>query len=343
MEYSSMNHLENQFTYLRSMSLNTRRPRRNRRSEAIRSMVQETRLHTSQLILPFFLVDGENQKIEISSMPGVFRWSIDRAIEEAKQCFALGIQNFILFPAIEESKKDKYATWSYHPECFYLKAISAFKSSLPECSITTDVAMDPYSSDGHDGIYENGIILNDETLEILAKMSVAQAQAGADIIGPSDMMDGRIGFIRKALDNAGFSDVSIMSYTAKYASAFYGPFRDALDSAPKHGNKLTYQMHPANRREALIEAKLDTDEGADFLMVKPALAYLDIIADVKAFSQLPIVAYNISGEYSMVKAAAEKGWIDEHAAMIEILTSIKRAGADIIITYFAKQYAESVR
>jgi porphobilinogen synthase len=203
--------------------------------------------------------------------------------------------------------------------------------------------MDPYSSDGHDGIYENGIILNDPTLEVLAKMSVAQAQAGADIIGPSDMMDGRIGFIRTALDNAGFSDVSIMSYTAKYASAFYGPFRDALDSAPKHGNKLTYQMHPANRREALIEAQLDTDEGADFLMVKPALAYLDIIADVKAFSQLPIVAYNISGEYSMVKAAAEKGWIDEHSAMIEILTSIKRAGADIIITYFAKQYAESVR
>ncbi len=343
MEYSSMNHLENQFTYLRSMSLNTRRPRRNRRSAAIRSMVQETRLHTSQLILPFFLVDGENQKIAISSMSGVFRWSIDLAIEEAKLCYALGIQNFILFPAIEESKKDKYATWSYHPECFYLKAISAFKKALPDCSITTDVAMDPYSSDGHDGIYENGIILNDETLEILAKMSVAQAQAGADIIGPSDMMDGRIGFIRKALDNAGFSDVSIMSYTAKYASAFYGPFRDALDSAPKHGNKLTYQMHPANRREALIEAKLDTEEGADFLMVKPALAYLDIIADVKAFSQLPIVAYNISGEYSMVKAAAEKGWIDEHAAMIEILTSIKRAGADIIITYFAKQYAESIR
>jgi porphobilinogen synthase len=324
------------------MSLNTRRPRRNRRSEAIRSMVQETRLHTSQLILPFFLVDGENQKIEISSMPGVFRWSIDLAIEEAKHCFALGIQNFILFPAIEESKKDKYATWSYHPDCFYLKAISAFKTALPECSITTDVAMDPYSSDGHDGIYENGIILNDPTLDVLAKMSVAQAQAGADIIGPSDMMDGRVGFIRKALDNAGFSDVSIMSYTAKYASAFYGPFRDALDSAPKHGNKLTYQMHPANRREALIEAQLDTEEGADFLMVKPALAYLDIIADVKAFSQLPIVAYNISGEYSMVKAAAEKGWIDEHAAMIEILTSIKRAGADIIITYFAKQYAEYI-
>jgi len=325
------------------MSINSRRPRRNRRSEAIRSMVQETHLHTSQLILPFFLVDGENLKIEISSMPGVFRWSIDRAIEEAKQCYGLGIQNFILFPAIDESKKDKYATWSYHPDCFYLKAITAFKTALPECSITTDVAMDPYSSDGHDGIYENGVILNDETLGILAKMSVAQAQAGADIIGPSDMMDGRVGFIRKALDEAGFSDVSIMSYTAKYASALYGPFRDALDSAPKHGNKLTYQMHPANRREALIEAQLDTDEGSDFLMVKPAMLYLDIIADVKAFSQLPIVAYNISGEYSMVKAAAEKGWIDEHAAMLEILTSIKRAGADIIITYFAKQYAESIQ
>lgn len=322
------------------MQLNTRRPRRNRRSEAVRSMIQETRLHPSQLILPFFLIDGENQKVEIASMPGVFRWTIDLAVKEAAECSALGIRNFILFPAIDESKKDKYATWSYHPDCFYLKAIQAFKTALPDCSVTTDVAMDPYSSDGHDGIYENGIILNDQTLEVLGKMSVAQAAAGADIIGPSDMMDGRVGYIRQALDKAGFTDVAIMSYTAKYASCFYGPFRDALDSAPKHGNKLTYQMHPANRREALIEAQLDTEEGADYLMVKPALAYLDIIADLKANSSLPIVAYNISGEYSMIKAAAEKGWIDETAAMKEVLTSIKRAGADIIITYFARQFAE---
>ncbi len=322
------------------MQINTRRPRRNRRSEAVRSMIQETHLHPSQLILPFFLVNGENLKIEIASMPGVFRWSIDLALKEAAQCVQLGIRNFILFPAIDESKKDKFATWSYHPDCFYLKAIHAFKSTLPECSITTDVAMDPYSSDGHDGIYENGIILNDATLEILGKMSLAQAAAGADIIGPSDMMDGRVGYIRQTLDAAGFTDVAIMSYTAKYASCFYGPFRDALDSAPKHGNKLTYQMHPANRREALIEAQLDTEEGADYLMVKPALSYLDIISDLKSNSQLPIVAYNISGEYSMIKAAAEKGWIDETAAMNEVLTSIKRAGADIIITYFARQFAE---
>ncbi|MFM2286774.1 MAG: porphobilinogen synthase [Bacteroidota bacterium] len=323
------------------MHFNTRRPRRNRRSEAVRSMIQETRLHPSQLILPFFLIEGENKKVEIASMPGVYRWTIDLAVKEAAECMALGIRNFILFPAIDESKKDKYATWSYHPDCFYLKAIQAFKSALPECSVTTDVAMDPYSSDGHDGIYENGVILNDATLEVLGKMSVAQAEAGADIIGPSDMMDGRVGYIRQALDNAGFSDVAIMSYTAKYASCFYGPFRDALDSAPKHGNKLTYQMHPANRREALIEAQLDTEEGADYLMVKPALSYLDIIADLKAYSSLPIVAYNISGEYSMIKAAAEKGWIDETAAMNEVLTSIKRAGADIIITYFARQFAEN--
>lgn len=327
-------------SHLCTMHFNIRRPRRNRRSEAVRSMIQETRLHPSQLILPFFLIEGENKKVEIASMPGVYRWSIDLAVKEAAECMALGIRNFILFPAIDESKKDKYATWSYHPDCFYLKAIHAFKSALPECSVTTDVAMDPYSSDGHDGIYENGVILNDETLEVLGKMSVAQAQAGADIIGPSDMMDGRVGYIRQALDNAGFSDVAIMSYTAKYASCFYGPFRDALDSAPKHGNKLTYQMHPANRREALIEAQLDTEEGADYLMVKPALSYLDIIADLKANSSLPIVAYNISGEYSMIKAAAEKGWIDETAAMNEVLTSIKRAGADIIITYFARQFAE---
>jgi porphobilinogen synthase len=330
----------NSLSHLCSMQLNTRRPRRNRRSEAVRSMIQETRLHPSQLILPFFLIDGENQKVEIASMPGVFRWSIDLAVKEAAECSSLGIRNFILFPAIDESKKDKYATWSYHPDCFYLKAIQAFKRALPDCSVTTDVAMDPYSSDGHDGIYENGIILNDETLDVLGKMSVAQAAAGADIIGPSDMMDGRVGYIRQALDKAGFTDVAIMSYTAKYASCFYGPFRDALDSAPKHGNKLTYQMHPANRREALIEAQLDTEEGADYLMVKPALAYLDIIADLKANSSLPIVAYNISGEYSMIKAAAEKGWIDETAAMNEVLTSIKRAGADIIITYFARQFAE---
>ncbi len=320
------------------MELNIQRPRRNRQSEAIRGMVQETRIHPDNLILPFFLLDGTNKKEEIASMPGVFRYTIDLALIEAKECFSLGLRNFILFPAIDEQHKDKYATWSYHPNCFYLKAIQAFKSELPECTVITDIAMDPYSSDGHDGIYQDGKILNDETLAVLAKMAVAQAQAGADIMGPSDMMDGRVGYIRQALDAAGFTHVSIMSYTAKYASCFYGPFRDALDSAPKHGNKLSYQMHPANKRAAIIEAKLDEAEGADFLMVKPALSYLDIIAELRQTSSLPIVAYNVSGEYAMIKAAAEKGWVDENRAIDEVLTSIKRAGADIIITYFAKQY-----
>lgn len=320
------------------MELNIQRPRRNRQSEAIRGMVQETRIHPDNLILPFFLLDGTNKKEEIASMPGVFRYTIDLALIEAKDCFSLGLRNFILFPAIDEQHKDKFATWSYHPNCFYLKAIQAFKSELPECTVITDVAMDPYSSDGHDGIYQDGKILNDETLAVLAKMAVAQAQAGADIMGPSDMMDGRVGYIRQALDAAGFTNVSIMSYTAKYASCFYGPFRDALDSAPKHGNKLSYQMHPANKRAAIIEAKLDEAEGADFLMVKPALSYLDIIAELRQTSSLPIVAYNVSGEYAMIKAAAEKGWVDENRAIDEVLTSIKRAGADIIITYFAKQY-----
>jgi porphobilinogen synthase len=306
-------------------------------------MVQETSIHPSNLIVPFFLLDGENKKEAISSMPGVFRYSIDLALKEADACEKLGLKNFILFPAIDEKHKDKYATWSYNPDCFYLKAISTFKKTLPECTVITDVAMDPYSSDGHDGLFENGKILNDETLAILGKMSLAQAEAGADILGPSDMMDGRIGYIRKELDKAGFTGVGIMAYTAKYASGFYGPFRDALDSAPKSGNKLAYQMHPANRREALVEAELDTAEGADFLMVKPALAYLDIISDLKQNSKLPIVAYNVSGEYAMVKAAAEKGWLDENAAVTEILTAIKRAGADIIITYFAKQYAERLQ
>lgn len=303
-------------------------------------MVQETRIHPSQIITPFFLVNGTGIRQEISSMPGVYRFSIDEAIREAKQCSELGLKNFILFPAIEEEHKDKYATWSYHPDCFYLKAIRSFKSELPECTVITDVAMDPYSSDGHDGIYQDGVILNDETLSILGKMALAQAEAGADIMGPSDMMDGRVAYIREVLDHAGYQHVAIMSYTAKYASCFYGPFRDALDSAPKHGNKLTYQMHPANRREALTEAEHDTYEGADYLMVKPALAYLDIISDLKSASHLPIVAYNVSGEYAMIKASAEKGWVNEQAAMIEVLTAIRRAGADIVITYFARAYAE---
>lgn len=316
------------------------RPRRNRKTKAIREMVRETRLVPGQLVYPFFLIEGENQAIEVASMPGIFRYSTDKMLDEIEECMELGISNFILFPAFSEDQKDHSATISWNPDNFYLKAIEAAKAKYPDCTIITDVAMDPYSSDGHDGLVVDGEILNDETLPILARMSVAQAQAGADIIGPSDMMDGRVAYIRNALDAAGYTDVAIMSYTAKYASAFYGPFRDALDSAPKSGDKKTYQMDPANCREALIEGALDQEEGADYLMVKPALSYLDVIRMMKDGFDIPIVAYNVSGEYAMVKAAAQKGWLDENAIMQEILLSIRRAGADIIITYFAKQFAQ---
>jgi porphobilinogen synthase len=245
----------------------------------------------------------------------------------------------VLFPAVSDELKDKTATYSYAAENFYLHAIRAIKERFPEAILMSDVAMDPYSSDGHDGFVQDGKILNDETLPILAKMSIAQAQAGIDIIGPSDMMDGRIGYIREALDLEGFTDVSIMAYSAKYASAFYGPFRDALNSAPKSGDKKTYQMNPANKREALLEASLDMEEGADFIMVKPALAYLDVIHLLKEHSTVPVTAYNVSGECAMVYAAAEKGWINYEAIVSEILMSMRRAGADGILTYFAKDFA----
>ncbi|MFD2200307.1 porphobilinogen synthase [Shivajiella indica] len=320
-----------------------RRPRRNRKSQVIRQMVEETRLSVKDFIFPMFLIDGINQKVEVSSMPGIFRYSLDLMLKEIEECMNLGIMAFDIFPAYPESKKDKYASESYNPDTFYLKAIHKIKTSFPEAVVMTDVAMDPYSSDGHDGLVQDGKILNDETLEILGKMSLAQAQAGADILGPSDMMDGRVGCIRKILDDNGFTDVSIMSYTAKYASAFYGPFRDALDSAPKLGDKKTYQMDPANYYEALIEAGLDTEEGADFLMVKPALAYLDVIRLLKDNSNLPIAAYNVSGEYAMIKASAQRGWLDGERAMMESLLSIKRAGANIILSYFAKEFAHLMR
>lgn len=320
-----------------------RRPRRNRKSAVVRLHSQETRLHVSQLIYPFFLIDGQDKKIEVASMPGNYRWSLDRLLIEIEECISLGINSFVLFPAVADALKDTYATHSYAADNFYLNAIRTIKAAFPECCIMTDVAMDPYSSDGHDGLVRDGKILNDETLPILAKMSVAQARAGADIIGPSDMMDGRVGVIREALDAEGFTDVSIMSYTAKYASAFYGPFRDALDSAPRSGDKKTYQMNPANRQEALIEAELDYAEGADYLMVKPALAYLDVIHLLKTNYDVPISAYNVSGECAMLIAAAQNGWLDLNKAMVEMLTSIHRAGADVILTYFAKAYAQLVK
>ncbi|WPU98010.1 porphobilinogen synthase [Mucilaginibacter sp. cycad4] len=317
------------------------RPRRNRKSEVIRQMVQETHVSAANLIFPLFIIDGVNQKSEVASMPGIYRYSIDNLLREIESCLKLGLNSFDLFPNIAEELKDKFATESYRDESLYLRAIREVKKNFPEACVITDVAMDPYSSDGHDGIVENGVILNDETLDVLGKMALAHAQSGADIIAPSDMMDGRVGYIRNVLDDNGFTNVSIMSYSAKYASAFYGPFRDALNSAPKFGDKKTYQMNPANQREALIEAELDELEGADFLMVKPALPYLDVIKLIKDNTELPVAAYNVSGEYAMIKAAIQRGWLNEQRAITEVLTSIRRAGATAILTYHAKEVLEN--
>lgn len=326
-----------------SCNMNTIRPRRNRKSSAIRQMVEETHLGPQHLIYPIFLKDGKGIKEEVASLPNNYRWSLDLLLPEIEACLKLGIQTFDIFPAVDEALKDQIASYSYASDNFYLNAIAQIKARFPEAVIMTDVAMDPYSSDGHDGLVQDGRILNDETLPILAKMTLAQAQAGADIIGPSDMMDGRVGYLRQALDAEGYTDVSIMSYTAKYASAFYGPFRDALNSAPKMGDKKTYQMNPANKREALLEAQLDFEEGADMLMVKPALCYLDVISLLKENFPLPITAYNVSGECAMVYAAAKNGWLDYERAVSEMLLSMRRAGADGILTYFAKDFAQFVR
>jgi porphobilinogen synthase len=306
-------------------------------------MVEETHLGPQHLIYPIFLKDGKGIKEEVASLPNNYRWSLDLLLPEIEACLKLGIRTFDIFPAVDEALKDQIASYSYASDNFYLNAIAQIKARFPEAVIMTDVAMDPYSSDGHDGLVQDGRILNDETLPILAKMTLAQAQAGADIIGPSDMMDGRVGYLRQALDAEGYTDVSIMSYTAKYASAFYGPFRDALNSAPKMGDKKTYQMNPANKREALLEAQLDFEEGADMLMVKPALCYLDVISLLKENFPLPITAYNVSGECAMVYAAAKNGWLDYERAVSEMLLSMRRAGADGILTYFAKDFAQFVR
>ena len=319
----------------------SQRPRRNRKNAAIRNMIQENSVTVNDLIFPLFLIEGKNKKSEVASMPGIYRLSSDLMLKEIESCLKLGLTTFDIFPSLNDKLKDKKATESLNKKGLYPSMIREIKKYFPEAVIMTDVAMDPYNSDGHDGLVKNGQILNDETLSILAKMALVQAEAGADIIGPSDMMDGRVGYIREALDDAGFTDVSIMSYTAKYASAFYGPFRDALDSAPKFGDKKTYQMDPANSKEALLEADLDFIEGADFLMVKPALSYLDIIKSLNDNFNLPIAAYNVSGEYAMVKAAAAKKWIDGDKVRDEILLSMKRAGASVILTYFAKEFALS--
>lgn len=316
-----------------------KRPRRNRNSPAIRSMVQETSVGVEDLIYPLFVMPGSGEKEAIGSMPGVFRHSESGILEEIEEAANVGIQAIMLFPAVPEHHKDRMATYSHDPDNFYLRCASQIKQRFPDICLISDVAMDPYSSDGHDGIVSDGVILNDETLDVLGKMAIAQAQAGFDLIGPSDMMDGRVAHIRRMLDQNHFTSTGIMAYTAKYASAFYGPFRDALDSSPKKGDKKTYQMNPANRREALIEAGLDVEEGADYLMVKPALHYLDIIRELRDNFHLPMVAYHVSGEYAMLMAASEKGLINLDLALDETLLAIKRAGSDLIITYFAKKYA----
>ena len=317
------------------------RPRRNRRTPAIRSMVREITLSPADFILPlFFHEDAEDTPI--ASMPGVIRWSLVSLVREAGEAHALGIPAIVLFPKIEDSLKTSLAEESYNDAGLVPRAIRALKVAHPSLCVITDVALDPYNSDGHDGLVQCDAsgeleILNDATVEILCHQALSHARAGADIVAPSDMMDGRVAAIREALDGEGFTQVSILSYTAKYASAFYGPFRGALDSAPKAGDKKTYQMDPANSREAIRETLLDEAEGADMLMVKPAGFYLDVIAKVRDTSTLPIAAYQVSGEYLMLKSAAAGGWLDEKAIVLESLLAIKRAGADMILTYYAKQ------
>ncbi len=319
------------------------RPRRNRRTEAIRRLVRETELTPAHLILPLFVCEGRQRRVAIASMPGCFRLSRDLIVREAKEARKLGISAVALFPALPGRLKDREASESLNPDGLLPQTVRALKDAVPELAIITDVAMDPYSSDGHDGyVNERGEIDNDRTLEILSAMALVQADAGADLVAPSDMMDGRVAAIRARLDAAGAHQTGILAYSAKYCSAFYGPFRDALDSAPRHGDKKTYQMDPANAREALREVKLDVAEGADIVMVKPALPYLDVIRAVRAAVDVPVAAYQVSGEYAMIKAAAQAGWLDETRCMLESLTAIRRAGADIILTYFAKAAARSL-
>jgi len=319
----------------------THRPRRLRRSPSIRGLVKENHLSVDDFIYPMFVMEGENNRVEVPSMPEAYRFTLDLLVKEVEENYALGIKAIALFPAVPEEKKDLTGTESFNPEGLAQRAVRAIKAAVADVIIFTDVALDPFTTHGHDGIIDdNGIILNDETVEVLVKMAVSQAAAGADFVSPSDMMDGRIGAIRQGLDNAGFENVGILAYSAKYASAYYGPFRDALESTPQFGDKKTYQMDIANSREAIKEVELDIQEGADLVMIKPALAYLDIICRVKQMTNLPVVAYNVSGEYAMIKAAAQQGWIDEKQVVLETLLSIKRAGADLILTYFAKQVAE---
>ena len=319
------------------------RPRRNRKNTAIRDLVKENQLQVTDLIMPLFIIEGHNKKVPIESMPGQYRYTLDLLIQKVNELSLLGIKCIALFPVIEEHLKTKDAKEAYNPDGLYLNAIKEIKKACPEILLMTDIALDPYSSDGHDGLVAaDGEILNDETLEVLKKMAVAQARAGSDILGPSDMMDGRIEAIRVALDGQGFEHVSIMAYTAKYASGFYGPFRDALDSAPKAGDKKTYQMDFSNNLEALREISLDIKEGADMVMVKPGMPYLDIIKSIKESFKIPVLAYQVSGEYSLIKNAINKKLISENS-VLETLTGFKRAGASAVVTYFADKIAKTLK
>jgi porphobilinogen synthase len=316
-----------------------RRNRILRATPAIRSLVAETILTPNDFIAPLFIDEGENIKTEIASMPGYYRSSIDNTVTEVKELWSLGIKSLLLFIKCKDELKDNTGKEAWNKDGLMQRSIRAIKEAVPGMYVMTDVALDPYSSYGHDGIVKDGEIVNDETVEALVKMSISHAEAGVDMVAPSDMMDGRIGAIRQGLEESNFTKVGIMAYSAKYASCFYGPFRDALDSAPGFGDKKTYQMDYANRTEAIKEALMDIEEGADIVMVKPGLPYLDIVRDVKNAVDVPVSVYNISGEYAMIKAAAKMGWIDENKAIIETLTSFKRAGADLIATYFAKDAA----
>ena len=314
-----------------------KRPRRLRRSEAMRSLVRETSVRVDDLIYPMFVTEGEKTREPIDSMPGQYRFTVDELVAECRELWDLGIPAVNLFGYSTE--KDDMATKSYDPEGLIQRAVRGIKAQVPELCVQTDVALVPYTNHGHDGLVVDDEIINDETVEVLCKMALSHAEAGVDWVAPSDMMDGRVGGIRQALDAKGHTNVGILAYSAKYASCFYGPFRGALESAPKKGDKKTYQMDPANGREALVEIALDIEQGADVVMVKPALAYLDVIAAARAAFDVPIAAYNVSGEFGMITAAAERGWVDREKAIMETLTSIKRAGADMILTYFAKEVA----
>lgn len=314
-----------------------RRNRILRNSAAIRSLVAETIITPSDFIVPLFVLEGAGVKEEITSMPGYYRMSLDLTVNEVKELWQMGLKSVLLFIKCKDELKDNKGTEALNPNGLMQRSIKAIKDACPDMLVMTDIALDPFSSYGHDGIVENNIIVNDATVEVLAAMSVSHAQAGADFVAPSDMMDGRVLAIRNALEQSGYTHTGIMSYSAKYASCFYGPFRDALDSAPGFGDKKTYQMDFANRTEAVKEVLMDIEEGADIVMVKPAMAYLDIIREVKNVVDIPVSAYHVSGEYSMIKAAASNGWLNEELAIIESLTAIKRAGADIIATYYARE------